>query len=136
MSLREGDLAWGDFLARVEPLGTLRPHAADANEVTNILFSSGTTGEGCSWCVSAALALARQAADQAWQADQGSSRLNRHSRPVLLAVGSTGTRDSAVGGLQDVLQSSGVGRMDTLLSCIKQCKASITAGLGVMLDGW
>jgi len=43
--LRPGDWAWGEFLGSV-PRGAaagFRPHEADAYEVTNILFSSGTT---------------------------------------------------------------------------------------------
>lgn len=44
VALRPGDVAWSDFLARVPPPVRLRAHVADAYEVTNILFSSGTTG--------------------------------------------------------------------------------------------
>lgn len=44
VALRPGDLAWGEFLGVVPPPSTLRPHVADAYELTNILFSSGTTG--------------------------------------------------------------------------------------------
>jgi acetyl-CoA synthetase len=40
--LRDGDVAWDDFLADDERFD---PHVADPAEMTNILFSSGTTGE-------------------------------------------------------------------------------------------
>eukprot|EP00884_Botryococcus_braunii_P002914 jgi/Botrbrau1/12623/Bobra.0169s0150.1 len=43
--LRPGDFSWDDFLAQVPELASFEPHVADPYEVTNILFSSGTTGE-------------------------------------------------------------------------------------------
>ena len=45
VQLREGDLSWPDFEARASKTDGFTPHAADVNEITNILFSSGTTGE-------------------------------------------------------------------------------------------
>jgi acyl-coenzyme A synthetase/AMP-(fatty) acid ligase len=38
-------MAWSDFLEAAPGHGAFQPHIADAYEVTNILFSSGTTGE-------------------------------------------------------------------------------------------
>ncbi|GAB4821930.1 hypothetical protein N2152v2_008976 [Parachlorella kessleri] len=49
VSLRPDDIPWREFLARVEPPTSLRPHVADAYELTNILFSSGTTGDVVCW---------------------------------------------------------------------------------------
>ncbi|KAG2501348.1 hypothetical protein HYH03_001138 [Edaphochlamys debaryana] len=45
--LRPGDLPWASFLAAAPPgeAEAVQPHWADAYEVTNVLFSSGTTGE-------------------------------------------------------------------------------------------
>lgn len=43
VTLREGDVWWDDFLADAVPLEA--PHAASPDDVTNVLFSSGTTGE-------------------------------------------------------------------------------------------
>ena len=40
-ALRDGDLGWDDFLGD----GAVQPVAADPWEVTNVLFSSGTTGD-------------------------------------------------------------------------------------------
>ena len=37
-------MAWHDFVASVPADATFQPHIADAYDVTNILFSSGTTG--------------------------------------------------------------------------------------------
>jgi acyl-coenzyme A synthetase/AMP-(fatty) acid ligase len=46
VSLRPGDMAWADFLAAAPPHGNdFCAHVADAYDVTNILFSSGTTGQ-------------------------------------------------------------------------------------------
>jgi acetyl-CoA synthetase len=46
VSLRDGDLAWGDFLsAAEEDLGEQPYVICDATAATNILFSSGTTGD-------------------------------------------------------------------------------------------
>ena len=45
VQLREGDLSWSDFEARASKTDGFTSHAADVNEITNILFSSGTTGE-------------------------------------------------------------------------------------------
>jgi acetyl-CoA synthetase len=42
ISLRDGDQSWDSFLVRGAPFV---PHIAGADAVTNILFSSGTTGE-------------------------------------------------------------------------------------------
>lgn len=41
--LRSGDVTWQDFLTWAPLGGAFDPHVADAQEVTNILFSSGTT---------------------------------------------------------------------------------------------
>ncbi|MFT5686716.1 MAG: acetyl-CoA synthetase [Myxococcota bacterium] len=43
VELREGDCTWADFLA-LDPGGVLQPVISDGERVTNILFSSGTTG--------------------------------------------------------------------------------------------
>ncbi len=43
--LRPGDLAWPSFLAAGGATSDLAPVIGDADTVTNILFSSGTTGE-------------------------------------------------------------------------------------------
>ena len=43
VTLREGDCAWADFLAQ-DPGGLLEPVIGDSERITNILFSSGTTG--------------------------------------------------------------------------------------------
>ncbi len=43
VSLRDGDRTWADFLA-LDPGGVLEPVIDDGERVTNILFSSGTTG--------------------------------------------------------------------------------------------
>lgn len=43
VTLRPQDLSWADFLAQ-DPGGGLEPAVGDAERVTNILFSSGTTG--------------------------------------------------------------------------------------------
>ncbi|CAL8471383.1 g10925 [Coccomyxa elongata] len=45
VSLRRGDVSWEDFLKAAPPHGSFQAHVADASDVTNILFSSGTTGE-------------------------------------------------------------------------------------------
>ena len=45
MSLRRGDVSWEDFLKAAPLHGSFQAHVADASDVTNILFSSGTTGE-------------------------------------------------------------------------------------------
>jgi acetyl-CoA synthetase len=45
LPLRDGDLAWDDFRARVGGDARPRVHVAGPGESTNILFSSGTTGE-------------------------------------------------------------------------------------------
>ena len=46
VELRAGDVPWAEFLAGAEAPASLQvPHVADASqEVTNIIFSSGTTG--------------------------------------------------------------------------------------------
>jgi acetyl-CoA synthetase len=43
--LRPEDLAWPSFLAAAGSTGELAPVIGDADTVTNVLFSSGTTGE-------------------------------------------------------------------------------------------
>jgi acetyl-CoA synthetase len=43
LGLREGDRSWDDFLALAK--GDPMPHIADAEATTNVLFSSGTTGD-------------------------------------------------------------------------------------------
>ncbi len=43
-ALRDGDLAWQDFLDGA-PDAPFEPYVAAVDEVTNVLFSSGTTGE-------------------------------------------------------------------------------------------
>ena len=45
VELRPQDVSWHDFLAAVPQPASLRAHVADAYATTNILFSSGTTGE-------------------------------------------------------------------------------------------
>ncbi|CAD7704810.1 unnamed protein product [Ostreobium quekettii] len=45
VNLREGDMEYSEFLASGGPLGQFQPYSADGYEATNILFSSGTTGE-------------------------------------------------------------------------------------------
>ena len=40
-------MAWHDFMASAPADAAFEPHIADAYDVTNILFSSGTTGEPC-----------------------------------------------------------------------------------------
>ena len=61
VSLRPGDVAWHDFLESGRAAGPAPTHVADANEVSNILFSSGTTGQpgprACRAGYSAALIL-------------------------------------------------------------------------------
>ena len=42
--LRPGDVAWPDFMASGEEAGPTALHVADADDVSNVLFSSGTTG--------------------------------------------------------------------------------------------
>ena len=42
--MRQGDVAWYDFVASVPADAAFEPHIADAYDVINILFSSGTTG--------------------------------------------------------------------------------------------
>ncbi len=42
--LQAGDLAWSDF-RQLGSSNDFKPHIADAYDVTNILFSSGTTGK-------------------------------------------------------------------------------------------
>jgi acetyl-CoA synthetase len=42
--LRAGDLSWRAFLEGA-PAGDPSPHVADADDTTNVLFSSGTTGD-------------------------------------------------------------------------------------------
>lgn len=45
MALRPGDVTWADFLASGEGNApSFEPHVADPDELTNVLFSSGTTG--------------------------------------------------------------------------------------------
>lgn len=44
VSLRPGDTSWADFLAAAPAHAPFQAHVADAYDVTNILFSSGTTG--------------------------------------------------------------------------------------------
>lgn len=46
VTLRPGDVAWADFLAAGEDAAArgFEPHVADPDDVTNVLFSSGTTG--------------------------------------------------------------------------------------------
>ncbi len=44
VSLRRGDVSWEDFLKAAPLHGSFQAHVADASDVTNILFSSGTTG--------------------------------------------------------------------------------------------
>lgn len=41
-SLREGDLSWGQLMSFGS--NDFQPHVAEAYEVSNVLFSSGTTG--------------------------------------------------------------------------------------------
>ncbi|KAK9822001.1 hypothetical protein WJX81_007477 [Elliptochloris bilobata] len=47
VALRPGDVSWTDFLAAGEEAAArgFEPHIADPDDATNILFSSGTTGE-------------------------------------------------------------------------------------------
>ncbi|EIE19718.1 acetyl-CoA synthetase-like protein, partial [Coccomyxa subellipsoidea C-169] len=45
VSLRRGDVSWEDFLKGAPLHASFQAHVADASDVTNILFSSGTTGE-------------------------------------------------------------------------------------------
>ncbi len=45
VDLRPGDLGWEDFFAGVEEDPSFTAHTASLDEPTNILFSSGTTGE-------------------------------------------------------------------------------------------
>ena len=45
VKLRQGDISWEDFIGSVPYDATVEPHIADAYDVTNILFSSGTTGK-------------------------------------------------------------------------------------------
>ena len=45
MKLRQGDISWEDFIGNVPYDASVEPHISDAYDVTNILFSSGTTGE-------------------------------------------------------------------------------------------
>ena len=40
-------MAWDHFMASVPAGAAFEPHVADAYDVTNILFSSGTTGARC-----------------------------------------------------------------------------------------
>ncbi len=45
VTLRPGDVTWADFLASGENSApSFEPHIADPDEITNVLFSSGTTG--------------------------------------------------------------------------------------------
>ena len=44
MELRKGDLSWDAFLRLSKGVPLAMVHVADAYDVTNILFSSGTTG--------------------------------------------------------------------------------------------
>jgi acyl-coenzyme A synthetase/AMP-(fatty) acid ligase len=45
VALRPGDVTWADFLASGESNAPgFEPHVADPDEITNVLFSSGTTG--------------------------------------------------------------------------------------------
>jgi len=45
VALRPGDVTWADFLASGEGNApSFEPHVADPDELTNVLFSSGTTG--------------------------------------------------------------------------------------------
>ena len=45
VDLREGDMSWSDFQRQTRSNSEFRPHIADAYDVTNVLFSSGTTGK-------------------------------------------------------------------------------------------
>ena len=45
LALRPGDVSWAGFLGRAPQPVALRAHVANADEATNVLFSSGTTGE-------------------------------------------------------------------------------------------
>ncbi|KAL4458600.1 hypothetical protein ABPG75_013465 [Micractinium tetrahymenae] len=45
VELRPGDMSWAAFLEAVPAPAEARAHVASAEEVTNIIFSSGTTGE-------------------------------------------------------------------------------------------
>ncbi|KAK9802017.1 hypothetical protein WJX73_001758 [Symbiochloris irregularis] len=45
VDLRPGDIAWQDFLESAKQAPPVTPHIADAADPSNILFSSGTTGE-------------------------------------------------------------------------------------------
>ena len=44
VNLREGDMAWPDLLQLGEQEGPIAPYVADADDISNVLFSSGTTG--------------------------------------------------------------------------------------------
>ena len=44
VELRSQDLSWEHFLGAVPPSPPLRAHVADGEEVTGVIFSSGTTG--------------------------------------------------------------------------------------------
>lgn len=44
IALREGDLEWGDFVARCDALPSKSPHWGVPERHSNVLFSSGTTG--------------------------------------------------------------------------------------------
>lgn len=64
VDLRRQDLSWERFLGAVPEPTSITAHVVDAAEITNILFSSGTTG----WCLclSCAGACCRPAGGLRW----------------------------------------------------------------------
>ena len=47
VELQSGDVSWSDFIACASGSTEFSPHIADIDDITNILFSSGTTGTVC-----------------------------------------------------------------------------------------
>ena len=55
--LREGDISFDEFLAASPPHAEVEPVIGDVDVISNILFSSGTTGETCKAAVYKVLTL-------------------------------------------------------------------------------
>ena len=83
MTLRPGDASWAEFLQAAPAHSAFQAHVSDAYDVTNILFSSGTTGgAGAAFpqqLVHAKLATYERQAARCWAAWRES-----HTEPPLV----------------------------------------------------
>ena len=61
--LREGDISFDEFLAASSPHAEVEPVIGDVDVTSNILFSSGTTGETCETAVHKAFTLTQASSD-------------------------------------------------------------------------